>query len=120
MTAIIWKISLYTKVEKKEEAECNVCKANGEKKFTISTINCGTAGLITHLKSKHRETEYYKKYEALEKTKQKLEPKGSIDKYVNILSGGHLIFGSMSLFLFIFQEVCLHWIKRLSIGSAAL
>jgi hypothetical protein len=102
-SANVWKIGLYTKMEKKEEAECNICK-NGNKKYTISTKNCSTAGLITHLKSKHKETEYYTEYEELEKSKKNLESNRTMNKFVNVVSGGKLHFSHFSFFHIFFRR----------------
>lgn len=84
--AIIWKIGLYEKKGKEEAAECILCREKGEKNFTIKTKHCTTTGLVVHLKSKHSDSEHYKKYIELENVKE--TPKGSIVEFLNIHSGG--------------------------------
>ena len=80
--AIIWQIGLYNKVEGKEEAECKLCKENGDKKTKIVTKNWSTNVLVSHLKSQHKETDFLIKYNSLVSAKEDLAKNRAMDKHV--------------------------------------
>ncbi|CAK5047617.1 unnamed protein product [Meloidogyne enterolobii] len=71
MRATIWKIGLFQRLEgNNKEAICKLCIENKEKKYTFSVNNFTTTNLVYHLKSKHKNTEFYKLFFKLEKEKE--------------------------------------------------
>ncbi|KAL7078340.1 hypothetical protein ACQ4LE_001940 [Meloidogyne hapla] len=79
MRAIIWQIGLFQRLEGNKEAICKLCNENKEKKYTFSVNNFTTTNLVYHLKSKHKNTEYYKLYFKLEKEKENKKIKYEIN-----------------------------------------
>ena len=62
----IWKLNIFKKISK-NEANCKLCEENGENKFTF-TMGCGsTSGIVAHLKAKHRGSDFFTKYDELER-----------------------------------------------------
>uniref|UniRef100_A0A915NWH4 BED-type domain-containing protein n=1 Tax=Meloidogyne floridensis TaxID=298350 RepID=A0A915NWH4_9BILA len=76
--SIIWQIGLYKKVNK-DEAECLECNK------IIKCQQSSTTNLISHLKCKHKNSDFQTKFEAL--TKQKEGEKGSIENHIITGSG---------------------------------
>nr|CAD2189047.1 unnamed protein product [Meloidogyne enterolobii] len=71
MRATIWQIGLFQRLEgNNKEAICKLCIENKEKKYTFSVNNFTTTNLVYHLKSKHKNTEFYKLFFKLEKEKE--------------------------------------------------
>uniref|UniRef100_A0A915P853 Transmembrane protein n=1 Tax=Meloidogyne floridensis TaxID=298350 RepID=A0A915P853_9BILA len=69
--ATIWQIGLFQRLEgNNKEAICKLCIENKEKKYTFSVNNFTTTNLVYHLKSKHKNTEFYKLFFKLEKEKE--------------------------------------------------
>uniref|UniRef100_A0A915MF82 BED-type domain-containing protein n=1 Tax=Meloidogyne javanica TaxID=6303 RepID=A0A915MF82_MELJA len=87
MPSIIWQIGLYRKVEGTEGVECKLCLENGKKKTTLSTKNSATSNLIAHLKSSHKETEFFEKYCSLDNLNKK-DQTGPMDKHLRINASG--------------------------------
>ncbi|KAI1695796.1 zinc finger BED domain-containing protein 1 [Ditylenchus destructor] len=90
-TSNIWRIGLYRKTENKDEAECTLCVEKGEKKTRISTKDWATSGLVTHLKAKHSETEYFKKFQTPDRTpSDNSQETGKLDKFIHVTCGAGL------------------------------
>lgn len=106
--ASIWQIGLFSKCNGKHEAYCELCKENGEKKkFTFAMKNWSTTGLVVHLKSKHQDTDFFKKYSELELKKERSGPNRTMENFVNITGKGKLY---LTFYLLVFcfrRDLCI-------------
>ncbi|KAF7632606.1 hypothetical protein Mgra_00007981 [Meloidogyne graminicola] len=90
MKSHIWKIGVFKRIND-TEAECRLCKENGESKYVLKISAGSVKGLITHLRSNiHKDSENAKEYERLVNNDQSTSGAVQIDKFFNQNSSGNL------------------------------
>lgn len=103
MSSNISNIGLFKRISN-NEAECILCKANGETKYLFKLSDRSVKSLITHVRSKiHKDSENAKEFERLvTKEQTTTSSEASIDKFFQQHSSGYFIYFLNYLYFLLF------------------
>lgn len=88
----VWNIGLFSKLKGENKAECLDCKENGKEKYTFSIKDGSTKGLLKHFDTVHKDSEYKRKFDAIENEKKNPKDAGALDKFFKPSTGDLLFF----------------------------